>query len=210
LAWRIVGSWSALFDTGYGRLLLVKIALAMVAVLIAAWNRWAFLPGLQRAARRRDRRAGSRVVVRATVAEASVLLAVLLVAGFLVDKSPESDLDVAASGDTAQTDVQTATLGDVTVLASLSPQTIGPNTVTVQLRDSAGAPTEFFEPPQVRLFGDPVDLGTVPVTSTVAGTYTAQVVLPSPGTWRLQVSLRTSQFDNPVATLDFTVGGARR
>ena len=39
------------------------------------------------------------------------------------------------------------------------------------------------------------------------GSYTAEVVLPSAGTWRLQISLRTSEFDNPVTTLEFTVDG---
>jgi copper transport protein len=42
----------------------------------------------------------------------------------------------------------------------------------------------------------------------VAGTHTASIVLPSPGTWRLQVSQRTSRFDNPVAYLEFTIGGS--
>ena len=91
LAWRIVGSWSALFDTGYGALLLVKIGVALVAVLIAAWNRYALLPRLHESTHRRDRRVGARVVVRAIAAEAAVLVAVLLVTGLLVDRSPEPD-----------------------------------------------------------------------------------------------------------------------
>ncbi len=207
LTWRIVGSWSGLVETTYGRLLLVKIAIAVVAVLIAAWNRYALLPRLQQAARRRDRDTGTRLVGRSTAAEAAVLLVVLSVTGLLVDRSPEPEAPLAASAETARTGPQPAMLGDVKVLATVAPQSIGPNTVTIELLDSAGAPTEFFEPPRARLSSDDVDLGAVPVTAVDVGTYSAEVVLPSSGTWRLQVSLRTSEFDNPVADLAFMVEG---
>ena len=59
LAWRIVGSWDALVSTGYGRLLLVKVAFALVAVAIAAWNRYRLLPALRASTRQRTRRAGA-------------------------------------------------------------------------------------------------------------------------------------------------------
>ena len=44
MAWRIVGSWDGLVSTDYGRLLLVKIGVALVAVAIAAVNRFVLLP----------------------------------------------------------------------------------------------------------------------------------------------------------------------
>jgi copper transport protein len=202
MGWRILGAWGPLFDTTYGLLLLLKVGIAVAVVLVAAWNRWRLLPRLRQAVKARQQRVGARLVVRATAAEACLLLAVLLVTGLLVDKSPEPDAPASAPG-TAQSGPQEAMLGDVKVVATLSPLTIGPNTVTIQLFDSAGAPTEFFEPPRARLSSDEVDLGNVAVTSDVAGTYTAEVVLPAPGTWRLQVSLRTSRFENPVAILEF-------
>ena len=37
------------------------------------------------------------------------------------------------------------------------------------------------------------------------GTYRAEVVLPPSGTWRVQVSLRVGEFENPVASLVFRV-----
>ncbi|WP_245156066.1 CopD family protein [Nocardioides sp. 503] len=206
LAWRIVGAWRPLVDTDYGLLLLGKVALVLVAVAIAAWNRFALLPRLQRAVKRRDRDSGSRLVARSTFAEAGVLLAVLLVTGVLVDESPEPEAAAASAADPTRGGPQVAPLDDVTVEAELSPQAVGPTTLTLRLRDSTGAPAVFYEPPRARLFSEQVDLGTVPLTSTVAGTHTAQLVLPSPGTWRLQVSLRTGEFDNPVTYLEFVVG----
>jgi copper transport protein len=206
LAWRIVGSWGALVDTGYGQLLLVKIAIALVVVGIAAWNRFRLLPLLRQAERRRDRRTAVQRVVRATVAEAAVLVAVLLVTGVLVDKSPGPDRSVAAAA--AGPAVSTGTLGDVAVRATMSPAATGPSTVTIAMADPAGEPFEGFEAPRARLSSDEVDLGDVPVQSVAPGTYSAQVVLPSAGTWRLQVSLRTTEFENPVTTLEFTVEGS--
>jgi copper transport protein len=206
LAWRIVGSWGDLVDTGYGQLLLVKIAIALVAVGIAAWNRFRLLPLLRHADRRRDRRTAVQRVVRATTAEAAVLVVVLLVTGVLVDKSPGPDRSAVAA--TTRSAVSTGTLGDVAVRATMSPAATGPSTVTIAMTDSAGEPFEGFEAPRARLSSDQVDLGDVPVQSVAPGTYSAEVVLPSAGTWELQVSLRTTEFENPVTTLEFTVGGS--
>lgn len=203
LTWRIVGSWSGLVNTGYGRLLLIKIAMATIAGLIAAWNRYALLPRLQQASKEHDRRGAGRLMTRSTSVEAGVLVAILLVTGLLVDKSPGRNMSSSASAGP-----QSAMLGDAKVVAEMSPLRVGPNTVTIKLLDSDGAPTEFAEPPRARLMSDQVDLGAVPVTSGEPGTYAADVVLPAAGTWRLQVSLRTGAFDNPVVSLTFVVGAS--
>ncbi|WP_322936760.1 CopD family protein [Nocardioides bizhenqiangii] len=204
MAWRIVGSWSALLDSAYGQLLLVKILVALVAVGFAAWNRFGLLPRFKEASRRRDRRAGAHVLVRAVAAEAVALIAVLLVTGLLVDKSPEAEASDTASAGSAPV-VRTGTLGDVEVRATVSAPTTGPSTVTVEMLDPAGEPFEGMAAPRVRLSSDQVDLGAVPVKSVAPGTYAAEVVFPSPGTWHLQVSLRISEFDNPVTSLDFGI-----
>jgi copper transport protein len=202
LAWRILGSWSALTDTGYGRLLLAKIALVLAALAIAAWNRWSLLPRLARGAKH-----AGRPVVRATAIEGTVLIAVLLVTGFLVDTSPEAEpaRPGAAAGSSSGT--RTITLGDIQVEAGVAPLTRGPNTVTLRLRSAAGEPTEGVAPPVVRLSAEQATLGAVPLTQVSPGFYTAQVTLPTTGIWRMQVSLRVTQFTNPVGELEFTVGG---
>ena len=205
LAWRIVGSWNALVDTGYGQLLLAKLAVAVLAVGVAAWNRYALLPRLRAATAYDDRRSGARLVARATATEAALLVVVLLVTGFLVNKSPGPTDSQADPAGTARTTVQTATLGHIEVRATVSPARPGANTVTLELYDHDGAPADGLPAPRVRLSSDQVDLGTVPLTSEGAARYTADVVLPAPGTWDVQVSVRVGEFDNPVVTLPFTV-----
>ena len=210
LAWRILGSWGALVDTTYGRLLLVKVFIVVVAMAIAAWNRWSLLPRLQQAAKAggQGRVTRTRPVVRASAVEGVALVAVLLVTGFLVDKSPEPEPAVAAAGEQeTEADAGTTTLGDIEVRADLTPLTRGPNTVTLRLTTPDGEPTEGVAPPVVRLTSDRVDLGEVPLTPVSVGLYTTEIVLPSAGEWRMQVSLRVSEFANPVGELEFVVTG---
>lgn len=202
LAWRIFGSWSALPDAGYGQVLLVKTAAALVVIALAAWNRFALLPRLRSASRRRERLAGANLVVRATVAEALVLVVVLGATGVLVDKSPQTRADLSADADTGP---HSAMLGEFEVVAAVSPHVTGPNTVTIQIRNADGVPVEPPEPPRARIATDDIDLGAVELTSVAPGTFTGEVVLLAAGTWDLQVSLRTGEFDNPVTILEFPV-----
>jgi copper transport protein len=204
LAWRIVGSWQGLVSTGYGQLLLVKIAVAATAVLLASWNRFRLLPRVQAASAGHQRAgAAARVLTRTTSLEAGVLVVALFVTGFLVNKSPEEP-DTAAIRP-ASTGVQRAGLGDQRLLATMAPRRPGRNILRIQVQDAAGEPMEGVEAPGVRVSSDQVDLGDVPVTAVAAGTYEAAVVIPRPGTWEVQVSLRTGEFDNPVATVTFQV-----
>ncbi|WP_155368029.1 copper resistance CopC/CopD family protein [Catellatospora vulcania] len=205
LVWRILGSWTALVDTSYGQLVTAKIAVVLAAVAIAAWNRWSLLPRLHRAANKTGRQAHSRPVVRATAVEGAVLAVALLITGFLVDTSPEAGSRPASVSAETNPDTHTTTLGDIKVRASLTPLTRGSNTITLRLTSAAGEPTEGVAPPVVRLSSDGATLGDVPLTQVSAGLYTAQVMLPVAGMWRMQVSLRVSEFANPVGELEFVV-----
>ncbi|MFC5008233.1 copper resistance CopC/CopD family protein [Dactylosporangium cerinum] len=207
LVWRILGSWTALVDTGYGRLVLAKIAIVLAALAIAAWNRWSLLPRLQRAANKTSRQTLSRPVVRATAVEGAVLVVALLITGFLVDTSPEGGALPASASAGASPDTRSTTLGDIKVQATLTPLTRGSNTMTLRLSSATGEPAEGVAPPVVRLSSDGATLGDIPLTHVSAGFYTAQVTLPVSGTWRMQVSLRVSAFVNPVAELKFVVSG---
>ena len=96
------------------------------------------------------------------------------------------------------------------VLGTMSPRAVGTNTVTIQLQDHSGEPFEPVRPPTVRVRSESVDLGDVALTSSDAGTYRAEVVLPTAGSWQVQVSLRIDEFENPVATLGFRVPASGR
>lgn len=202
LAWRIVGSWSGLFETAYGQLLLIKIAVAAAAVGFAAWNRFRLLPAMQAAPRRRERRDRATIVVRTAAVEAVALVGLLLVTGMLVDRSPDDDPSAAAAG----TATVTGRLGGIELEATVAPAATGPSSVTLTMTDATGEPFEGFEAPRARLENGQVDLGAIELRNIGPGAYAADVVFPSPGTWELQVSLRVSEFENPVTTLEVPVG----
>ncbi|AIY20051.2 copper resistance protein CopC [Pimelobacter simplex] len=204
LGWRIVGSWSRLFGETYGRLLLVKVALVLVVAAIAAVNRYRLLPRVTGDTGHDVRRQGAALVRRAVVAEAALLVAVLGVTGFLTQKPPGGEPPAAAP--TADTGVVTGVASDdLKVLAVLDPGPGLQRRLIVQVQNLAGDPLDLHDAPAVALRTSSVDLGEVPLTPTGSGTYAADVVFPTTGTWKLQVSIRVDEFTSPVTTVDLDV-----
>ncbi len=203
LAWRIVGSWENLFGTRYGWMLLSKIALVSVACALAGWNRYVLLPRTRPTDGYQERQAAARQLRRVVTVEASVIVLVLGLTGFLVNQAPRVGAVVIPDG---RTGVQATRLGDdLKVLATLTPAVVGQNTLLVQIQDLAGDPVEPGRFPEVSLRSDGLDLGKVRATSDGVGTFRGDVVLPAAGPWRLQVSVRLGEFENPVAVVTFNV-----
>jgi copper transport protein len=203
MSWRILGSWGGFADTTYGRLLLVKIGVVAVVALVAGFNRFRLLPRVSGGVGHDAVRRGALAVRTAVRVEALLIIGVLALTGFLVNQSPREDL--AAARPPVPSRVSVGVLPDATVLATLAPGRRGPNTVTVQVQDETGEPLDGFAAPVLSVRGGAVDLGEVPVVPVAAGTYQADVVFPAPGTWELQVSLKASEFDNPVTTVEVEV-----
>ncbi|MFI9485431.1 copper resistance protein CopC [Promicromonospora sp. NPDC052451] len=202
LAWRVAGSWGALTGSGYGTLLLVKVQVAVVAIGIATWNRFALLPRFRTTPRRRGRGPTPVPLIRTALAEAAVLVAVLGVTGFLVDRSPENP---ATASSEARGVTESVRLGGITARITMDPPEVGPTTLTITMTDAAGDPAEGYEAPRLSLTSGDVELGEVAVSSLGPGVYAGDVVLPTSGEWDAQVSLRTTEFDNPVEMVTFRV-----
>ncbi|MDZ5622905.1 copper resistance protein CopC [Nocardioides bizhenqiangii] len=202
LGWRILGSWSGLWETTYGRLLLVKVAIALVVGAVAAFNRYRVLPRVG-AGPHEARRRATYAVRRVVVLEAALLVALLGVTGFLVEQPPRAESAAVPVAPTSE--VARAVVGELQVLAVLDEEPGRQRQLLVQVQDLAGEPVDLAERPTVSLRSADVDLGTVPVTPTGAGTFQATVTFPEPGEWEVQVSLRVDEFDNPVTTLTVDV-----
>jgi putative copper resistance protein D len=87
-AYFIVGSPGALFTTGYGRLLLVKIALFFLMLILGAWNLFVLKPRLSRAAMDESETAPpaatpTQLLIRSVACETLLAVGVVLVIGFL-------------------------------------------------------------------------------------------------------------------------------
>ena len=202
LGWRILGSWSGLVDTTYGRLLLVKVGIALGVAGVAAWNRYRLLPRVSDGPHEARRRA-TYGVRRVVLLEAALLVGLLGVTGFLVEQPPREES--AAAAPVPATDVGRAIAGDLQVLAVLDGTTGRQRQLVVQVQDLGGEPVDVHDRPEVSLHSDEVDLGSVPVRPTGAGTFVADVTFPTAGEWEVQVSLRVDEFENPVTTLTVRV-----
>jgi copper transport protein len=134
---RVLGSWEALTGTAYGRLLLLKASAVLVVVALAAVNRFRLLPALTTTATPR----AAELLRRTVRAEAAVLLLALGVTGVLVQASPEPA--AAAPGGTS------TSRDGITVRVSVSPATVGPNEVTVEVSGPDG-PVDVAAPPAGR------------------------------------------------------------
>lgn len=201
LGWRIIGSWSGLVGTAYGLVLLFKAGLVGVVALVAAWNRFVLVPRVLDASGYGPRTEASALLRNAVRTEAGLIVVVLLLTGFLVNQVPRPTTTPPAADRTTVT----AFADDVKVVAHVAPGRVGKNSVHVQVQDLAGEPVEPYATPTVALARGDVDLGTRPVRNVDSGTYVSDVVIPQPGTWQVRVSVRTSEFDNPVLVLEVDV-----
>ncbi|KAA1418691.1 copper resistance protein CopC [Nocardioides humilatus] len=202
LGWRILGSWSALVDTTYGRLLLVKVGLALVVLGIAAWNRYGLLPRVSDGAHEARRRT-THLVGKVVLVEAALLVAILGVTGFLVEQPPRAEATTVPA--TTGAKVARVTVDDLQVLAVLDDIDGRRRGLTIQVQDLAGEPVDLHARPVVSVRNTDVDLGSVPVAPTGTGTFRAVVTFPAPGEWEVQVSLKIDEFDNPVTALSVSV-----
>jgi copper transport protein len=88
LTWQVVGSFGALVDTGYGRLLLLKLAVLAAVLLIAQRSRGWVKTRLDIAVLLRGDRATVRPFVHSVAAETGLVLVVLAATSLLVTSAP--------------------------------------------------------------------------------------------------------------------------
>lgn len=208
LAWRILKSWGNLVGTDFGRVLLVKIAVVALVAVLAGWNRYRLMPAVLADTGFSARGESASRMRRAVRLEAVLLIGVLGLTGFLVDRTPvEESASIALPGGFDRTTF-TGQNGDVRVVVDLDPLAVGANTVVFQLQDAEGNPLEPIANPVLTASSGSLALGEQVVTNVDSGTYTATVVLPRPGAWTLSVSVRLSEFVNPVVPVRVPVPGS--
>jgi copper resistance protein D len=96
--WVLAGSVAALFDTGYGRLLLAKIALFLVMVAVAVVNRRVLTPRLVQEFDPAVAQSAMRRLRTNCLVEAAIAVVILIIVGALGTLPPGVHDEVAASG----------------------------------------------------------------------------------------------------------------
>ncbi len=190
--WTILRDIEAFFTTTYGRLVLAKIVLAGVVCLLAAWNRWRLVPAIEASPDDGDRWVSLKRIV---VAEIVVIVAIILVTGFLTHQSPTT----AEATTPAPTGItRTVEFDDGMAHIVLVPGATGQNELEIELMDADGAPLEPVDPPDVQITLPANDLGPIAYPSEGTdqpGHYTAVVDIPLSGEWELEVTVRVSRFE---------------
>ena len=160
MGWRILGSWDALFGTTYGRLLLVKVGIALLVVAIAAWNRYRLLPRVTGSVGHEEGVAATGLVRPHRGRRG--LPAARGPRRHRIPGQPAAPRAAGSGRARAGRASRASLVGDLRVLATLTPGERGANTVTVQIQDQAGDPVDVYAAPEVSLASDDVDLGVVP------------------------------------------------
>lgn len=226
LSWATVRSPDALLGTTYGRLLLVKLALAAIVVGLGAWNRQRLVPAVQRAvvavpaggatsttpggldaapatADSEDGWRRLRAVVRGEVV---VLVAVLAVTGVLSQQRPAAE--AAGLLGTFQTTV--ALTDDVQLDLVVDPNVAGRNAMHLYALDATGRPLADVEGVTLELVQPAADIGPIVREPLVAGP--GHWVLNGdelvvPGRWEVTVLVRLDRFSEADVTIPLLVGG---
>lgn len=191
LTWRITGSWAALFGTGHGRLVMVKLGIVAVVATVGAFNRFRLLPRIETS------RAVRATVQLGTSTTFEVLGLSLLLAATAVLVQQDPRQDQFQEPISAQGPVQTA-LDQHGLTVTLDRATTGVNRIDLELREPTGGLLDLPEAPRLALIGD--DRTTYETTPEGDG-YTATIDIPDTGPWQLEIRARVDTFSDVFTTL---------
>jgi copper transport protein len=201
LGWIEVGSLDALTGTGYGRLLLVKVAFVAVIAGLGAYNHLRLVPAL-----RRGKATASLAQLRSTLAVEAVALAVVV--------ALTSVLVVVTPGRaTAESGVveEIVDLGDVgSVQLTIAPAAAGTNQIHLYTFDPDGRPAEIAESITLDLSLPSADLGPITREAVRAGPAHFQLDsddLAVGGTWTIELQARVDRFTEATGSVDVPVAG---
>jgi copper transport protein len=193
-----------LLSSGYGRAVLAKFLLLLVVIGFAAYNRRRSVPRLQRIAESGESPGRTGVLLRRALrAEVAVLLVVLGVTAALASYAPP----VTAQGGPYSA---TTSFGPTQLEVTVDPALVGENQIHVFLFDSkTGA--QYTEGKELTVTATLPDEGIGPLTlepqPAGPGHYVISgALLNAPGTWRLEFTLRVSEFDQFEKSLEVGIG----
>jgi copper transport protein len=191
-----VASFKGLVDSTYGRLILVKVALALCVIGVAAISR--------KVVQNRTAESGPKPLRRLVFAELAVTMVILGVTAALVQiPPPRTAQEVASVTDTDKTITQTVTNPTMALQVDIFPAVVGNNSIhlyaytpenkplsVVEWTATAALPAKGIEPIQVPLLR---------ITDFHA---IGDIALPQAGEWTFKFTVRTSDIDE--STLSMT------
>ncbi|SEB90364.1 copper transport protein [Rhizobiales bacterium GAS191] len=180
--------WSALIDTAYGRVFLVKLALVVMLLVLAAINRWR-LTGPAR----QGERVAMRRLARMIAVETVLVVAIFGVAALWRFTPPPRALAAAAAAPAA---IHIHTAKAMAEL-SIAPGRAGPVSASILLMTGDFAPLDAKE---VTLILSNPDAGIEPIRCPAMkaddGAWrVGDLTVPLPGRWSVRVEVLISDFE---------------
>ncbi|MBE3559436.1 MAG: CopD family protein [Ktedonobacteraceae bacterium] len=209
-----------LWNSGYGRALLVKICIFIVLLGFGAYHLRKVSPRMRTFAASTDEERGApslaagalqRSFSRSLRYEALVAVLLLLVVGALTSLSPPrpASSTSTASGEPGAL-IRQGKMADLTYRLAINPGTVGNNTFEVELKDANGQPVQKVDAVVLRFTMLDMDMGVQEVNlQPVAGKpgyySTATPVLSMTGDWRLALLVRRPGFDDAMTEWQLTL-----
>lgn len=191
-----------LFDTAFGRAVLVKIVLVLALIALGAIQRRRVLPRLRAVAQAGEPPGGAGLLLRRTLRGELLLIAGVLAATAALTAYAPSIAERSGPFDT------TTELGPLQLQLTVDPAAVGSNELHVYLLDP-GDGSQFDGAREVTIAATEEDEGIGPLDAPAdragPGHYVANVALGVPGTWSVRVSVRVSDFDEYTTRVEVPV-----
>jgi copper transport protein len=197
-----VRTWSALWETTYGLLLLAKVALVLPLLALGAYNNRYAVPRLRaQIASVLERRR----FLRAAGAELAIMIAVVAVTSVLVNAPPARTELVMMHGPTETT---AAMGGGVEARVSADPGTVGTNEIHLMFTSHEGEPPELEEV-SVTATLPSQEIGPFRYKARPGAEHGAYVVrnakLAIAGDWEVRIEARRGEFELLTATASISI-----
>lgn len=182
-----------LLDTAFGRAVLIKFLLLVTLIGLGAYNRRRSLPALRRIAAEGTPVGRAGVMLRRALrTEVGLIVVVLGVTAALTAYAPSTQ---AQSGPVSKT----GRVGPAQLQVTVDPARVGANEIHLYLLNpTTGAQFTGAQEVNIAATQPAKQIGPLPETPRKAGPghyIVPSAVLGVPGTWRVQVTVRVSKFD---------------
>ena len=201
LSWNEVRTVDALTGTGYGQLLLVKLAVVAAVAALGAYNHLRLLPALQQG----KVRAAVRRLHRTVALEAVGVVGIVAITAVLVVVTPGR---TEARGGPVERIIDLGAAGEVQLV--VAPARAGANQVHLYTYDAAGRPAELAETIDLELELPAAGIGPLLRTATRAGPAHAQLNsddLAVGGTWEITIRVRLDRFTEASGRAEVPIAG---
>lgn len=174
---------SFLFTTDYGRWLLLKLALVIGVLVLAALNRWRHTPALERE--------GKSGPLRKSIRSEIILMGFILAVTTVLASTPPPQRPLERLSYTLTSRADASLKAELVLI----PGHVGLNTVEISFSNNKGA----LMPPEVTLHWASADAGIEPLKQmaekTMEGVYrVADVNLMIPGKWEIRIETLIDDF----------------